>query len=162
MDIKEYVTDSNIFYMGIPFQSDQSSKYYITPEILDEIAHIKSKINGINLLISLGKVVVKETLLNNNHYVRKKVHSIGQFGLSKPDCSLLALGLQMKLPIISTDYTLINVAKNLSLETIIPGKNVFNVIKTKKFCSICKRFFNIKYLYCNSCGNKLIFKKFQQ
>jgi endoribonuclease Nob1 len=148
--------------MGIPFQSDQSSKFYITPEILDEIVHIKSKIDGLNLLISLGRVVVKDTLVNNDHYVRKRVQSIGQFGLSKSDCSLLALSLQMKLPIISTDYTLINVAKNLSLKTLIPGKNVFNVIQTKKFCSICKRFFNIKYLYCNSCGNKLIFKKFHQ
>jgi rRNA maturation endonuclease Nob1 len=160
LGIKEYVTDSNIFYMGIPFQSDPSSKYYITSEILNEIIHIKSAIGGLNVLISLGKVVVQEPFLENTKYIMKKIRAKGQYGLSKPDCSLIALSLQLKLPLISTDYALINMAKYLSIDTIIPGKTHFDIQRTKKFCSICKKFFSNKYFYCNICGNKLIFKRF--
>ncbi len=85
---------------------------------------------------------------------------MGQFGLSKPDCSIIALSFQLKLPIISTDYTVINTAKFLSLDTIVPGKSNFEIVKTKKFCSICKKYFDMNNMYCNYCGNKLVFKKF--
>ncbi len=160
MVIKEYATDSNIFYMGIPFQSDSSLKYFITPDILGEINHIKKKIDGLNLLLSLGKVEVIEPSPENIKHIINKIKLLGQFGLSKPDCSIIALGFQLKLPIISTDYTVINTAKFLSLNTIVPGKSNFEIVKTKKFCSMCKKYFDIKYMYCNCCGNKLIFKKF--
>lgn len=147
--------------MGLPFQSDPASKYYITQEILNEIMHIKRTIDGLNLLISLGKVVIKDVLPENIFYMVKKIKSKGQFGLSKPDCSLLALSFQINLPIISTDYALINMARHLSLEAIVPGKNNFHTLNTRKYCSICKKFFNIKFLYCNFCGNKLVFKNYK-
>jgi UPF0271 protein len=156
--IKEYVADSNIFYMGIPFQSDSSLKYFITPDILSEIRHIKKKINGLDLLLSLGKVIVMDPSPENIKHIVNKIKLLGQFGLSKPDCSIIALSFQMKLPIISTDYTIINTAKFLSLDTLIPGKSNFEIVKTTKFCSICKKYYDIKFMYCNYCGNKLIYK----
>jgi rRNA maturation endonuclease Nob1 len=158
LDIKEYVTDSNIFYMGIPFQSDSSFKYYITPDILGEICHIKKTIDGLNLLLSLKKVMIVDPSSENIRYVSNKIKLLGQFGLSKPDCSIIALSFQLNIPIMSTDFTVINTAKILSLNTLIPGKINFEVKKNKKYCSICKKYFDIKYLYCNCCGNKLIFK----
>jgi len=157
--IKKYIADSNIFYMGIPFQSDYGLRYYISPDILNEITHIKKKIDGLNLLLSLQKVIVIEPSMDNIRYINKKIKSLGQFGLSKPDCSIIALGIQLNLPIISTDYTVINMAKFLLIDTIVPGKSDFEIVKTKKFCSICKIYFEVKYMYCNCCGNKLKFKK---
>ena len=151
--------DSNIFYMGIPYQSDNTLRYYITTEILNEIMHIKKEIDGLNLLLSLGKVVVKEPSNKYTNFIINKIKTIGQFGLSIPDCSIIALSYQLKIPLMSTDYSIINLAKFLSIEAIIPGKNEFEVRKTKKYCSICKKYFDIKYMYCNCCGNKLIFKK---
>ncbi len=148
--------------MGIPFQSDSNLKYYITPDILSEINHIKKKIDGLNLLLSLGKVIVVEPSPENIKRIIKKIKLMGQFGLSNPDCSILALGFQLNLPIISTDYTVINTAKFLSLHTIVPGKSNFEVTENKKFCSICKKYFEVKYPYCNSCGNKLIFKNIKK
>ncbi len=148
--------------MDIPFQSDFSFKYYITPEILGEINHIKKKIDGLNLLLSLKKVIIVEPSLANIAYILNKIKSLGQFGLSKPDSSILALGFQLNLPIISTDYTVINTAKFLSLDTIVPGKSNFEVKQNKKYCSICKRYFAIRFLYCNQCGNKLIFKSIKK
>lgn len=146
--------------MGIPFQSDYGIRYYISPDILNEITHIKKKIDGLNLLLSLEKVIIIEPSIDNIKYINKKIKSLGQFGLSKPDCSIIALGFQLKHPIISTDYTVINMAKFLLLDTIVPGKSNFELVKTKKFCSICKKYFDVRYMYCNYCGNKLIFKKF--
>ena len=148
--------------MGIPFQSDSSFRYYITPEILGEINHIKKKIDGLNLLLSLKKVIIVEPSLANITYILNKIKSLGQFGLSKPDSSILALGFQLNLPIISTDYTVINTAKFLSLDTIVPGKSNFEVKQNKKYCSICKKYFAIRFLYCNQCGNKLIFKSIRK
>ncbi len=144
--------------MGIPFQSDSSFKYYITPEILSEINHIQKRIDGLNLLLSLKKVIIIEPSLANIKYILKKIKILGQFGLSNPDCSIIALGFQLNLPIISTDYTVINTAKSLSLHTIVPGKSNFELKQNKKYCSICKKYFAIKCMYCNYCGNKLIFK----
>ena len=148
--------------MGIPFQSDSSFRYYITPEILGEINHINKKIDGLNLLLTLKKVIIVEPSLANITYILNTIKSLGQFGLSKPDSSILALGFQLNLPIISTDYTVINTAKFLSLDTIVPGKSNFEVKQNKKYCSICKKYFAIRFLYCNQCGNKLIFKSIKK
>jgi len=157
--IREYVIDSNIFYMGIPYQSDHTLRYYITPEILNEIIHIKKEIDGLNLLLSLGKVIVKEPSNKYMHFIINKIRSMGQFVLSKPDCSIIALSYQLKIPLMSTDYTVINLANFLSIEAIVPGKSAFEVKRSKKYCSICKKYFTLKCMYCNCCGNKLIFKK---
>jgi endoribonuclease Nob1 len=62
---------------------------------------------------------------------------------------------------MSTDYTVINTAKSLSLSTLVPGKRDFEIVKTTKFCSICRNYFAIKHMYCSCCGNKLVFKKFK-
>ncbi|HXT83011.1 MAG TPA: hypothetical protein VN704_01580 [Verrucomicrobiae bacterium] len=159
MVIKKYIADSNIFYMGIPFQSATDTKYYITQDIFNEINHIKKKIDGLDFLLSTEKVIIIDPTINYIEHVYKKIKSHGQFGLSKPDCSIIALGMQLKIPIMSTDYTLINMAKLLLLDTFIPGKSIFEIVKTKKFCSICKKYFGIRHMYCNLCGNKLIFKK---
>ena len=145
--------------MGIPFQSATDTKYYITQDIFNEINHIKKKIDGLDFLLSTEKVIIIDPTINYIEHVYKKIKSHGQFGLSKPDCSIIALGMQLKIPIMSTDYTLINMAKLLLLDTFIPGKSIFEIVKTKKFCSICKKYFGIRHMYCNLCGNKLIFKK---
>jgi rRNA maturation endonuclease Nob1 len=145
--------------MGIPYQSDNTLRYYITTEILNEIMHLKKEIDGFNLLVSLGKVVVKEPSNKCTNFIINKIRTMGQFGLSKPDRSIIALSYQLKIPLMSTDYAIINLANFLSIETIVPGKGIFESKYSKKYCSICKKYFNIKHMYCNCCGNKLIFKK---
>jgi endoribonuclease Nob1 len=145
--------------MGIPYQSDNTLRYYVTTEILNEIMHIKKEIDGFNLLLSLGKVVVKEPSNKYTNFVINKIRTMGQFELSKPDRSIIALSYQLKIPLMSTDYAVINLANFLSIETMVPGKGVFESKKSIKYCSICKKYFNIKFMYCNCCGNKLIFKK---
>ena len=156
---KKFVTDSNIFYGGIPFQTTSDHVYYITPEIEEEINHIKRQIDGLNLLITAGRVIIQEPDIKVHSLVRQKCVDLGQMELSKADRSVIALSLQLHLPILSADYALANAAKYFSINMVILGKKNFVTKKTIKYCSICKTFFDLKSSFCNKCGNSLVLKK---
>ena len=57
--------------------------------------------------------------------VRQKCVDLGQMELSKADRSVIALSLQLHLPILSTDYALANAAKFFSINILTPGKKEF-------------------------------------
>lgn len=156
---KKFVTDSNIFYTGIPFQTTTDYVYYLTPDIQGEINHIKRQIDGLNILITAGKVIIHEPDIDILSMVRQKCIELGQMELSKADCSVIALSLQLHMPILSTDYALANAAKYFSINTLTPGKKNFVIKKTTKYCSICKFFFDLNSSFCNKCGNSLVLKK---
>ncbi|WP_458743183.1 hypothetical protein [Candidatus Nitrosocosmicus sp. T] len=155
----KFVTDSNIFYSGIPFQTSLNYVYYITPDIQKEINHIQRRIDGLNLLITTGKVIIYEPDIQLLCMVRQKCTERGQNELSSADCSIIALGLQLHLPILSADYALVNAARYFSLNILTPGKKKFVTRKTIKYCSICKIFFDLKLSFCDKCGNSLVLKK---
>jgi endoribonuclease Nob1 len=155
----KFVTDSNIFYSGIPFQTSLDYVYYITPDIQKEINHIQRRIDGLNLLITTGKVIIYEPDIQLLRMVRQKCTERGQNELSSADCSIIALGLQLHLPILSADYALVNAARYFSLNILTPGKKKFVTRKTIKYCSICKIFFDLKLSFCDNCGNSLVIKK---
>ena len=156
---KKFVTDSNIFYSGIPFQTTFDYIYFITPDIQEEINHIKRRLDGLNLLITAGKVIIHEPEIKILSNVRQKCRERGQMELSKADCSVIALSLQLHIPILSADYALVNAAKYFSLNILTPGKKKFVTKKTIKYCSICKTFFDLKSSFCDKCGNSLVLKK---
>jgi UPF0271 protein len=155
----KFVTDSNIFYSGIPFQTSLDYVYYITPDIQKEINHIQRRIDGLNLLITTGKVIIYEPDIQLLCMVRQKCTERGQNELSSADCSIIALGLQLHLPILSADYALVNAARYFSLNILTPGKKKFVTRKAIKYCSICKIFFDLKLSFCDKCGNSLVLKK---
>lgn len=156
---KKFVTDSNIFYSGIPFQTTSDYVYYITPDIQEEINHIKRRIDGLNLLITTGKVIIHEPDIDILSMVRQKCIDLVQTELSKADCSVIALSIQLHIPILSTDYALANAAKYFSINILTPGKKNFVTKKTTKYCSICKIFFDLNSSFCNECGNSLVLKQ---
>lgn len=161
MDIasKIFIADSNVFYMGIPFQSSSNVSYVITSLIYEEIEHIKKRISGLEILISTGRVSITNpsTELGNN--LKKLINSFEASKLSDADLSLIALGKELKYPIISSDYTLANFAKKLHLEVVIPGKEKFMVKSVRKYCSMCKSFIDTSESFCNACGNRLILRR---
>lgn len=144
--------------MGIPYQTDFDFVYYITQEIFEEIHHIKKNIDGFGLLVTLKRVIIREPSLENSNKVSEISMKTGQHGLSMADKSIIALSLDMKLPLLSSDYALVNMAKQFSIHVIVPGKKKFYVNESKKYCSICKRFLGLEPEYCNECGNKLVYK----
>ncbi len=160
MDILDkFVTDANIFYMGLPFLTAAKHTYYITPQIFDEIKHIKKNVDGLDLLMITKKVIVMEASRENILKVKEKEIEVGQCCLSDADHSIVALAIQLNLPILSTDFSLANVAKHLSLKVITPGKKKFILRSSSKYCSICKKFFTNNLEYCQYCGNKLIIRR---
>jgi endoribonuclease Nob1 len=156
---KKFVTDSNIFYSGIPFQTTSDYVYYITPDIQEEINHIKRRLDGLNLLITIGKVIIHEPDTDILSMVRQKCIDLVQTELSKADCSVIALSIQLHIPILSTDYALANAAKYFSINILTPGKKNFVTKKTTKYCSICKINFDLNSSFCNKCGNSLVLKQ---
>ncbi len=142
--------------MGLPFLTSSASTYYITPQIYDEIKHIKKNVDGLNLLLITEKVVVMEASLENMEKVKSKESEIGRICLSNADRSIIALGMQVDVPILSTDFSLVNIARHLSLKVIAPGKKNFVTRSSKKYCSICKKFYTKDLEFCENCGNKLI------
>ena len=75
--------DSNIFYGGIPFQTSSDYVYYITPDIQEEIHHIKRRIDGLNLLITAGKVIIQEPDINIHIYGQTKMCRFRSNGIVK-------------------------------------------------------------------------------
>ena len=112
-----------------------------------------------NLLITAGKVIIHEPDTSIHSTVKRKCIDLGQMELSKADRSVIALSLELDLPILSSDYDLVNVAKYFSINVLTPGKKNFVIKKTTKYCSICKTFFDLKSSFCNKCGNLLVLKK---
>jgi UPF0271 protein len=145
--------------MGLPFLTTVDYTYYITPEVFDEIKHIKKNIDGLDLLLITKKVILMEASKENILKVKKKEIDVGRTCLSEADYSVIALAIQLKLPIISIDFSLVNLAKHLSLKVLTPGKKNFIQRSSIKYCSICKKFFTNKIDYCEYCGNRLINKR---
>lgn len=145
--------------MGIPFQSSSDILFVITSLIHNEIEHIRKNIHGLETLISAGRVSVMDPSQESFNTLKKLDSSYEVLRLSDADLSIIALGRELKYPIISSDYTLANLAKKLSLEVIIPGKDKFKLKSLKHYCSICRSFTNTSAPYCSICGNKVVLKK---
>lgn len=145
--------------MGIPFQSSSDILFVITSLIHDEIEHIRKNIHGLETLISAGRVSVTDPSQESFNTLKKLDSNFEVSRLSDADLSLIALGMELKYPIISSDYTLANLAKKLSLEVIIPGKDKFKLKSLKHYCSICRSFTGASAPYCNICGNKVVLKR---
>ena len=108
--------------MGIPFQSTLDVTFLITTPIYDEIKHIKKHISGLELLLSAKRVSIIDPSPKFITNVKKKVVEINALELSDADLTVIALGMEMEYPILSTDYILVNLAKHLHLQVVSTGE----------------------------------------
>jgi UPF0271 protein len=75
--------------------------------------------------------------------------------LSHEDISAIALCLQLKAELVTDDFAISNVAKNLSIKVIpVMTSGIKNVIIWKYYCPGCKTNFS-KVTECPRCGNRL-------
>ena len=89
------ILDASAFYAGVPFGSTE--KYYTSTQIFDEISHIKEKHGAIDVLLSTGRLDVRQASQESCNVVKKaSVESGDAQTLSESDVSLLALGYEMK------------------------------------------------------------------
>ena len=148
------VLDSSAFYAGIPFSSNEPS--YITPLVYNEIDHIKKDHDAIEILIETKRLTVNEPEEQFVNAANNAAKKSGDFSnLSDEDVSTIALSLQLKAELVTDDFAVSNVAKNLNIKVIpVMTDGIKNVVTWRYYCPGCKANFS-KIIECPRCGNKL-------
>ena len=148
------VLDSSAFYAGIPFSSNEPS--YITSLIYDEIEHIKKDHDAIRILIETKRLTVCDPEHRFIITVNDAAKKSGDFpNLSDEDISSIALSLQLEAELVTDDFAISNVAKNLNIKVIpVMTNGIKNVVVWKYYCPGCKTNFS-KVAECPRCGNRL-------
>ncbi len=132
------ILDASAFYAGVPFRS--SNDCYTTSLVYDEIKHIKKNHDALGTLLETNRLKIREP---NNESIKiaiKTAKNTGDFPqLSKQDISIIGLGIEMNGEIISDDFAISNVAKNLGLKiSSIMTKGIKDVGKWIHYCPGCR------------------------
>ena len=148
------VLDASAFYAGVPFAS--SSKYYTTSSVFEEIKQIKKNHDALGVLLETKRLEIKEPQKKFIESVTNTAQKTGDYQkLSKEDLSSLALSLELSGELITDDFAVSNVAKNLGLLVIpVMTSGIKNVGNWVYFCPGCHKNFS-KLTVCPLCGNKL-------
>ena len=148
------ILDASAFYAGIPFGS--SSKYYTTSLIFEEIKHLKKNHDALGLLLETKRLVVKDPKIDSIDFVIASAKKSGDFDeLSKEDISSIALCYELKGEIITDDFAVSNLAKNLGLVVIpVMTSGIKTVGVWIHYCPACKKSFS-NATVCSLCGTRL-------
>ena len=148
------VLDSSAFYAGIPFSSNEAG--HITSLVHNEIEHIKKDHDAVQILIETKRLTVNEP---EDEFITASIDAAKKSGdfsnLSDGDISTIALSLQLGAELVTDDFAVSNVAKNLNIKVIpVMTDGIKNVVTWKYYCPGCKTNFS-KITECPRCGNKL-------
>ena len=146
--------DASAFYAGVPFRSSEDC--YTTSLVYDEIKHIKKNHDALGTLLETNRLKIREPNPESTKTAIRASKDTGDFPqLSKQDISIIALGIEMRGQIISDDFAISNVAKNLGLEIIpIMTKGIKHVGKWIHYCPGC-RINHATGKECPMCGTPL-------
>lgn len=160
--------DATAFYAGVPFISGYNNElvrydYYTTPRVIEEIKHIKHRLDAVNILVRIQNIKVIEP--NNEYTVKAKEYAriYGEYGLSNTDISIIALALMLKekqymnnIIIVSDDFSIANIARAIGIGVaFIASKGIKQIIKWVRYCKICKIDYHERLRVCKICGNGL-------
>jgi len=148
------ILDASAFYAGVPFRS--SDDYYTTSLAYDEIRHIKKNHDVLGTLLETNRLKIREPDKESTEAAIKAAKDTGDFPqLSKQDISIIALCIEMNGEIISDDFAISNVAKNLGLKiSPIMTQGIKDVGKWVHYCPGC-RTNHINKKECPICGTPL-------
>ena len=148
------ILDASAFYAGIPFGSSEES--YTTSLVYDEIQHIKKNHDAIGTLLDTNRLKVRDPDLKYTEIILDKSKETGDFSqLTKQDISILALALNMKGQIVTDDFAISNVAKNLGIMVLpIMTAGITDVGRWIHYCPGCRKNF-ADISECPLCGNSL-------
>ena len=147
------ILDATAFYAGIPFSSQDS--YYVTSLVYDEIKHIKKNHGALEILLNSNRLIVKEPTDEFSKKVSAIAKKTGDLNnLSEEDISSIALSLELDSELISDDFGVANVAKQIGI-IIRPTmtKGIKTIGKWIHYCPSCG--ISSKKSICPNCGNKL-------
>ena len=148
------ILDASAFYAGVPFRSSEDC--FTTSLVYDEIKHIKKNHDALGTLLETNRLKIREPSEESMKSAIKASKDTGDFPqLSKQDISIIALCIEMKGQIISDDFAISNVAKNLGLEILpIMTKGIKDVGKWVHYCPGC-RTNHSSGTECPACGTPL-------
>ena len=148
------ILDASAFYAGVPFSS--SSVYHTTSLVYDEISHIKKNHGALEILLETKRLKIREPDKKSTDVAVKAAKDTGDYSqLTKQDISIIALCIEMSGEIISDDFAISNVVKNLGLKiSPIMTQGIKDVGKWIHYCPGCKtNHTNVKE--CPICGTPL-------
>lgn len=147
--------DAGAFYAGIPFLS--SGKYCTTQAIFEEVKHIKKSHGAIEALLETGSLQVIDPTRDGIEKIKVAAKETGDYSkLSQADISIIALAFELKIPLVTDDYGVANVAATLRIPvTSTSSKGIREARKWILYCSPCGKAFSPTARECPLCGNKL-------
>ncbi len=148
------ILDASAFYAGVPFRS--SNDCYTTSLVYDEIKHIKKNHDALGTLLETNRLKIREPDKESTEAAIKAAKDTGDFPqLSKQDISIIALCIEMNGEIISDDFAISNVVKNLGLKiSPIMTQGIKDVGKWVHYCPGCRTNHTNKK-ECPMCGTPL-------
>lgn len=155
------VYDASAFYAGIPFASPDQG--ITTTLVFEEIHHIKKNHGALDTLLETDRLKIQDPDSIHTDLVINAAKKTGDIQkLSKVDISAVALAYELKVNLVTDDFAVSNLAKNLNLQVSpIMTKGIKNVGKWIHYCVGCgKEFSGIEF--CPNCGNMLNRKLFKR
>ena len=148
------ILDATAFYAGIPFVSEDS--FMTTSDVYEEIEHIKTKQGALETLLQTNRLQIRDPGDETINSVKDAAKMTGDIQtISQQDISIIALALENKMELITDDFAVTNVAKQLAITTSSLMTQGINMVgKWISYCSICGKEFS-KEKECPICGNKL-------
>jgi len=148
------VLDATAFYAGIPFTSNDS--FITTSVVYDEIQHIKKKQGILEMLQQTNRLQIRDP---SDEFISTVRHTADKTGdnviISKQDITIIALALENNIELITDDFAVTNVAKQLKIKTSsLMTQGIDTVGKWISYCSMCGKEFS-KEKECPICGSKL-------
>jgi len=148
------ILDATAFYAGVPFGASNQS--YTTSLVYDEIKHIKKNHSALETLLETNRLKIADPDSRHTDLAIKTAKKTGDFQqLSKEDISIIALGINLKGELITDDFAISNVAKNLGLKVSpIMTSGITRVGKWIYYCPACHKNF-VHSKKCPICGSQL-------
>lgn len=148
------ILDATSFYAGVPFLSQET--YYTTPQVFEEIKHIKKEQGALTVLVETGRLKIVEPKKEFREITMRKSEETGDYqNLSNEDVSVIGLALQLEGCLITDDFAISNVAKHLNLEV---NSIMTNGVTKEKWVYLCPGCHHTspRDRVCNVCGNRMI------
>ena len=148
------VYDASAFYAGVPFSSPDTG--ITTTLVFEEIQHIKKNHGALEILLETDRLRIQEPDLSSTEFVTSMAKKTGDIQkLSKADISAVSLAYELKEKLVTDDFAVSNLAKNLNLQVQpIMTKGIKDVGKWIHYCAGCgQQFSGVEF--CPNCGNKL-------
>jgi UPF0271 protein len=132
------ILDASAFYAGVPFRT--SNDCYTTTLVYDEIKHIKKNHDALGTLLETNRLKIREPSQKSIDSAIQAAKNTGDYPqLSKQDMSIIALCIETQGEVITDDFAISNVIKNLGLNiSPIMTKGIKDVGKWIHYCPGCR------------------------